>query len=122
MSIQPFPVAYSLKTDSLGGNVLGLSPTDGPMILILVSYNYANKEDDEVVTTAAQKLISDIDEATKLKGCWSKFKYLNYAASWQDPIAGYGTENVAFLQDVARKYDPEGIFQTKCPGGFKVFK
>jgi len=121
LSIQPFPVAYSSKSASIGGNVLGLNPEqDGPMILVLVSYTWAREEDDEVITAAAQKLVKGIDENMDDMGCGSRFKYLNYAADWQDPFAGYGEENIAFLKGVAWKYDPEGIFQTRCPGGFKV--
>ncbi|TGO87160.1 hypothetical protein BPOR_0246g00090 [Botrytis porri] len=39
-----------------------------------------NIEDDEKITMAARKLISDIDEAASEKGVGSDFKYLNYAA------------------------------------------
>jgi hypothetical protein len=51
-----------------------------------------------------------------------RFRYANYAACWQDPLASYGEENWAFVGDVARRYDLEGVFQMRCPGGFKVSK
>jgi hypothetical protein len=50
---------------------------------------------------------------------FNKFKYLNYADSWQDPIAGYGAESVENLRAVAKEFDLEGVFQTLSPGGFK---
>ena len=70
--------------------------------------------------SAAQKLIADIDAATKERGVFNKFKYLNYAANWQRPMEGYGEESVQRLKAVSAKYDPEGLFQKNVPGGFKV--
>jgi hypothetical protein len=122
MSIQPFPPAYSAKTASLGGNVLGLNPDDGPLILLLLSYNWLNKSDDEEVEAAAKKLVGDVDALTRSRGCYNRFKYLNYAAGWQGVFAGYGEENLRFLREVSLKYDEVGLFREKCPGGFKVFQ
>ena len=48
--------------------------------------------------------------------------YWNYAFSDQDPLLSYGKENVEKLRNVSKKYDPDGMFQTACPGGFKLFK
>lgn len=48
--------------------------------------------------------------------------YLNYADPSQDPLASYGEENVKFMKKVAAEYDAPGVFQTLCPGGFKLSK
>lgn len=121
MSIQPFPPSFSSETAKLGGNSLGLDPSDGPLTLFLLSYNWANADDDDAVDAAAQKLLADIDAASQNAGAYNKYKYLNYAASWQNPIAGYGQGNQQKLQAVSKRYDPIGLFQNSCPGGFKVF-
>ena len=34
----------------------------------------------------------------------------------------YGPESVARLRAASRKYDPQGVFQTLCPGGFKLWR
>ena len=54
-------------------------------------------------------------------GVDSQYIYLNYAANWEDPIAGYGEVVKSRLQEVSRKFDPEGVFQRMCPGGFKLW-
>ncbi len=41
-------------------------------------------------------------------------------AEWQRPFEGYGRENLRFLQDVSKRYDPDGLFQKGCVGGFKL--
>jgi hypothetical protein len=46
---------------------------------------------------------------------------MNYAAPWQDPIAGYGNEVRRRMQLASAKYDPMGVFQEQVPGGFKVY-
>ena len=57
-------------------------------------------------------------------GGWNRFKYLNYAAQWQeqDVFGGYGEENLAFLREVVERYDAGGLWRGRCPGGFKVFR
>jgi hypothetical protein len=58
--------------------------------------------------------------ARGIDGGLLEWRYLNYADKSQDPIASYGESNVQFLKDVTAKYDPETVFQTLCPGGFKI--
>ncbi len=62
----------------------------------------------------------EIDQATRAAGLFNRFKYLNYAAPFQDPISSYGPVSKAQLQAVSKKYDPEGFFQAGIPGGFKL--
>lgn len=55
-------------------------------------------------------------------GADNPFIYLDYADKTQDPLSSYGSDNVALLRDAAAKYDPNGVFQTLLPGGFKISK
>ncbi|TVY20641.1 Bifunctional solanapyrone synthase [Lachnellula arida] len=119
MSIQPWPQPFETQGSN---NSLGLSASNGPLVLFLLSYSWSLESDDAAITTAAQNLIAAIDAATQEAGHYSPFKYLNYAAYWQDPIASYGTASVQNLKAVAQKYDPSGVFQTGSPGGFKISK
>lgn len=48
------------------------------------------------------------------------FVYLNYADATQDPLGSYGNSNVHYMKEVAARYDPAGIFQSRIPGGFKI--
>lgn len=118
--IQPFPPAFSSNTAKLGGNSLGLNPADGPLTLMLLSYSWSKASDDQTIDTIAQKLLMDIDAATQKVGAFNRYRYLNYAASWQNPLSGYGEDNVRKLKSVSKRYDPLQLFQRNCPGGFKV--
>jgi hypothetical protein len=58
--------------------------------------------------------------AEGIEGGLLEWRYLNYADKSQDPLASYGEGNVRLLREVAARYDPEGVFQRFCSGGFKV--
>ena len=118
---EPIPTAITGKTASLGGDSLGLDPSSGPLVLCVVSAAWSLASDDARIIAATKDLFARIDKASIAAGLFDRFKYLNYAASWQDPISGYGPVNKARLRAVSRKYDPAGLFQEGVPGGFKLF-
>ena len=60
-----------------------------------------------------EKRIEELDAVTP-------WRYMNYSDVNQDPLSSYGNEAVLILRDVARKYDPEGVFQDRVKGGFKL--
>lgn len=106
----------------VSGNSLGLEASEGPLVLCLLSITWTQPSDDDLINNMAKTLISRIEQATKAADLFHRFKYLNYAANFQDPIGSYGAVSQANLQRVSKKYDPTGLFQTGVPGGFKLFK
>jgi len=104
------------------GNALGLEGSDNPpLVLCLLSVTWDRAQDDALINSVSKTLIEEIDKATKAAGLFHRFKYLNYAARFQDPISSYGPGSKALLQAVGKRYDPEGFFQGGIPGGFKLF-
>ena len=110
------------KAASLGGNMLGLDPSEGPLVLCLLIFTWDDAGHDPEITERGNSLNEWIIEQAKVEGLWNDWLHLNYAASWQDPIRGYGAANLEKLKAASRKYDPTGLFQTGVPGGFKLFK
>jgi hypothetical protein len=39
---------------------------------------------------------------------------------WQKPYKRCGEENLKLMGEASRKYDPDGLFQSGCAGGFKL--
>ncbi|KAI0416475.1 putative oxidoreductase, partial [Xylaria grammica] len=118
-TLEPFPPAlYARYGDT---NPFGLG-TDKNQSLLVSAFSaiWTDPADDEQVERATRALIDAIEDDARRLGSYSPFKYLNYAAPWQDPIASYGTENVERLRKVAREVDPEGVFTHQVPGGFKI--
>ena len=69
---------------------------------------------------ARQNFIDAATNIAKKNNQYFPFVYINYAGTNQSPICGYGAENVAYLKKIAQKYDPNRVFQTLLPGGFKL--
>ncbi|TKA77900.1 hypothetical protein B0A55_03342 [Friedmanniomyces simplex] len=120
LSFQPEPTIITSKAASRGGNSLGLSAADGNLFNLLLTVSWDTQADDALITTQAKALFDQAETYAKQMGLYNKYLYLNYAAPWQDPIAGYGAAIVAQLKAVSKKYDPLGVFQTQVPGGFKL--
>ncbi|KAL8709691.1 MAG: hypothetical protein Q9220_005631 [cf. Caloplaca sp. 1 TL-2023] len=118
ISFQPLPIAITSKGS--GTNSLGLDPSDGNLVLALITISWVLPTDDAAVTAAGNAWVANSKAAAVRAGLSNEFVYLNYASTGQDPIGGYGAGNRAELRAVSRKWDPDQIFQRAVPGGFKL--
>jgi hypothetical protein len=91
-----------------------------PHIVFSVVYSYYGQESDDLVRIAGTNLIDRAVEFAKERDLWHRYIYLNYADANQDVFAGYGEENRERLQGIQKQWDPEGVWSTLQPGGFKV--
>ncbi|KAI0396782.1 hypothetical protein F5Y17DRAFT_417760 [Xylariaceae sp. FL0594] len=121
LTLQAYPKSLLNKTAAAGGNSLGLDPQDGPLMSILLLGFWQKKEDAAQIHSVYKDVIEAIDRAATAKGTAVPYKYMNYAAPFQDPITSYGEKNKAALQEASKKYDPEGLFQKGVSGGWRLF-
>ncbi|KAL3430689.1 hypothetical protein BDV09DRAFT_189072 [Aspergillus tetrazonus] len=120
--LQPFP-AILAQTSRMSGmeNVLGLDRMgDEDHLVYLLFLDWQHPSDDTFFNDLGYDLIQKLNLYTQRIGAGSKYIYMNYAARRQNPLRGYGEENLKFIKSVARKYDPLGVFQSQVPGGFKA--
>jgi len=116
--LQPLLPEWARKGDP---NPLGLHDnTHEPLVIVSFTVNWDERGNDEFVKTTTRHAIEQIDAVATAHKTAHPYRYLNYCAEWQTPFEGYGEENWRFLRQVSRKYDPEGLFQTGCVGGFKL--
>ncbi|OJJ81678.1 FAD-binding oxidoreductase [Aspergillus glaucus CBS 516.65] len=118
--IQPWSKLFTERGSGMGGNVLGLERFDEDLIQTLYDYWWDDKADDELFHRLARSIHQQLDGYAKMINADNEYVYLNYADKTQDPLKGYGEENVKYIRRVAEKYDPHGVFQHQVPGGFKV--
>ncbi|KAI0468864.1 FAD-binding domain-containing protein [Xylaria cf. heliscus] len=114
--MQHVPSNVAAEGVANGGNPMGIPPETHQWWTTLVDWRDA--ADDEV---ARQVSIETTEQFKKLgieRGLYLPFIYMNDAARDQNPIRGYGDDNINRLWLVARKYDPSGFFQTHQGGGF----
>ena len=63
------------------------------------------------------QFLDKAESLAKQVGVYTPFIYGNYGSEFQDVIAGYGAQSVGFLKNMSNKYDPNGVFQNRVPGG-----
>lgn len=119
VAFQPIPRFFTEMSIKSGGNVIGLNRYPHDAILLQVSASVKTAELAEWASDRAKVLLEDVRTFAG-KERLSDWVYLNYAHPSQDVLEGYGPENVDRIREAAARYDPEGVFQKLCPGGFKV--
>ena len=134
---QPIPTIFSQHSKERGGNILGLDRAKDNLIctshkafqssnlmltqtVFQANLAWKNSKDDALFDGIGQSTIDQLSKYAKSINKDFGYIYLDYAYKTQDPIGSYGADNVRFLKTVAKKYDPEGVFQTLVPGGFKL--
>ncbi|KAL4963818.1 FAD-binding oxidoreductase [Aspergillus stella-maris] len=101
-----FQPMSSLAMKKSADSPLGLKPVGQQWFLTMGDFKHA--ADEARVREASRKIVDAAED------------YVNYAARDQDSLAGYGPSNLERLWGVARKYDPEGVFQ-RLQGGVAAF-
>lgn len=82
--------------------------------------DWKNPADEERVRKAVKAVVDVAESEARAHGTYIEYKYSNYASRDQDPLASYGAENLAKLKEIAKKYDPNQVFQKLQYGGWKV--
>lgn len=120
LSFQAFTVPAMEQMSKKGGNALGISPTDGPLMHILIYMVWDDETKDKEFQQAAQDFLKAAKAEAKKRALHHDFIYLNYASPYQNVIPSYGKDKHAKLLAVSKKYDPKAVFQKLQPGGFKL--
>lgn len=121
-NLQPISRAITSKAALNGGNVLGQTPAQGDVFYNNYAAFWTSPDDDAAIYARTQRFFTRSTQYAKEQGQYHAFEYSNYALPSQNPIASYGRKNLAFLRAVAKKYDPDQVFQTLVPGGWKLYR
>jgi hypothetical protein len=102
-------------------NTYSLEDTKGePHIIIMLAFTTPFRRYDYTLIALQQKILHKVQTVAQQRGLYHPFLFANYAGPFQDVVGSYGSSKVNFLQDVAREYDPNGVFQRLQPGGMKL--
>lgn len=82
--------------------------------------DWKNASDEPFVRDSLKKIIDAAESVSKKNGTYLPFRYSNYSSRDQDPLSSYGQGNLQKLKDIAKKYDPEAVFQKLQNGGWLV--
>ena len=117
---QPLTKGILTKSEQKGGNSLGLSPGDGPIVITLLNTVHQSPDDDDRVRNTVLDLIEKIDAVSANQGKSARYRFMNYGYKTQAILQGYGPDSLNELRRTAKKYDPEGFFQDIVTTGFKL--
>ncbi|KAI1470847.1 uncharacterized protein F4812DRAFT_419232 [Daldinia caldariorum] len=123
VAFQPLPRLFVERSHATNasGNVLGLEQNTSDAILIQACASVRTAELEAWARPKVRALVDEVRAfASNIEGGVVPWVYLNYAHSSQEVLQSYGPENIRRLREASSKYDPEGIFQRLCPGGFKI--
>lgn len=118
VSLDPLPPAIYAK--GARSNSFALSNRSKALVVMLLTASFTYVADQEQVEEAAKRLVASLQEEGHKQDANDPWVYLNYAASWQDPIASYGEESVKRIEKVRDRVDPNSVFTYNVPGGFKI--
>ncbi|KAL1849674.1 hypothetical protein Daus18300_013175 [Diaporthe australafricana] len=116
----PITKALLEESQKAGGNAMDISPSDGPLFVVLINPVWKLAEDDERIFAEVESLVGELRSLARNKGLLHRYIFTNYGYSKDNIIAGYGEDSVSRLRAVSKKYDPDGVFQDAVPGGFKL--
>ncbi|KAL3291910.1 FAD binding domain-containing protein [Colletotrichum asianum] len=119
--LQPVTKDYGRIAQEKGGNMLGLENMAGNAIMWTAAVFVKTSEADfAIAEQRLNEMSSFMNDFAESVGGAEDLVYLNYASSRQDSLGSYGAKSLEYMRKIADKYDPEGIFQTRVPGGFKL--
>jgi hypothetical protein len=121
LAFQPISTDMTSHFSKNGGNALGISPADGPLNLLNLVFSWTDASDDAAIFQASRNIINRSNATAYAQNLGYPYIYQNYAALEQPVFPSYGAANLAKLQAVSKKYDPNRVWQKLQPGYFKLF-
>ncbi|KAI8295332.1 hypothetical protein K4K59_004635 [Colletotrichum sp. SAR11_240] len=119
MNFQHLPAYYG--TSRRRGNVLGLGSSLVESSVLWVNIvNVQTAEQEAIARLLTNTLRAELEDFAVAENANVPFRYLNYAEPSQDPLRGYGAQNIEFTRNVAKAYGPKDVFQSRIIGGFKI--
>ncbi|KAG9187587.1 hypothetical protein G6011_05458 [Alternaria panax] len=107
---QILATSYTANSTARDGNVLGLERYSENFIMYQTYLLWFKAKDDERFIGLGKMLTDGIQKFAAEKGTAVDYLYLNYADKDQDPLSAHGSDKVAFMKKVAKKYDPFGVY------------
>ncbi|KAL8820642.1 MAG: hypothetical protein Q9223_001186 [Gallowayella weberi] len=118
--MQPLTIPQIRLFRKNGGNALGITEEDGPLVIMNIAIMWSDPADDARIIAGADRVIKTTHLLARAMGLDHRYIYQNYASLKQDVFRSYGEENQRRLVEISRRVDPDRVFQDLQPGYFKL--
>ncbi|KAJ6780618.1 hypothetical protein PWT90_03502 [Aphanocladium album] len=118
---QAIPSGQLEASEQRGGNSMGLSPEQGPMVMMHFLTGWDDKALDDVILQSTKELVHSVERRTQQLNAHRKFVYMNYGGEWQNVLQRYGPDNYIRLLQTSLRYDPQRSLQRLWKGYFKLY-
>lgn len=116
LTFQPLTKNHLSHTD----NVFGIDPADGPLICHFLQVSWLDVTKSNFYNRFARSIFDEIENAVQKMEAAHPFRYMNYAADFQDVYASYGEESLARLRAIRDNVDQHHVFTRLVPGGLEL--
>ena len=113
MAIKPFG-----RTSVRPGNTLGNTAVGQTWWSVLAEWD--SPADVATMRNTMAHMAEFMTKESKAVGKYLPYKFANDASRIQNVMASYGTENLARMKTVSRKFDRDQVFQTLQGGGWRI--
>ncbi|KAJ5121031.1 FAD linked oxidase N-terminal [Penicillium bovifimosum] len=125
IAFQPMPKTYSEKAKARGGDLMSI-PDDQAYIIIELNFSYGFAIDDNKIDAATVKLYQGMDNLIQKnikKGLLPDVYrplFMNDAYHRQDYWGRIHPDSKALALKTRKAYDPQGFFQKRTSGGWRL--
>ncbi|KAK8123753.1 FAD-binding domain-containing protein, partial [Apiospora kogelbergensis] len=118
--LQPVLKNMATQSQARGLDTVGLGAMSHDSAMFMIMAEFDTPELRDAAAPHIKAAFDDIEAFAAGLGASTSWLYINYCDPAQNPLATYGKEALDRLKEVSAKYDPDGVFQERVPGGFKI--
>ncbi|KAJ7272502.1 hypothetical protein C8J57DRAFT_1064665 [Mycena rebaudengoi] len=119
-TIQPMSKTMVAASSRNGGNLMGMSTTNGNLLLLLAALFWTDPADDAIFNDTFNKFTVWAQAEATRRGFMTNYLYMNYALGSQPVLHSIGAANEAKMRLVQKTYDPSNLYGKYWVGGYKL--
>lgn len=87
-----------------------------------ICITWRDARDDAFLVEQSVQFLDQVVSLAEERGLEHSYIFPNYAWPRDRVMQSYGSERLELLKTVALKWDPDGFFQHRVTGGYKISK
>lgn len=93
-----------------------------PKLGVVILGEWSDDKFDKQCPAEVKQILEDFKSVAQSRDLEIPYNYMNDCSPAQSPLETYGADNLAFLKEVAGRYDASRVFQKLQNGGYLLSK